>query len=135
MNKYGLKFHHIGLAVKNPNKTIIFTKNLGYEIADEVYDNLQRVYLRMCFHSEMPNIEIIYSDIPDSPIEKILKYQKEKFYHICYTTNNLKLTIKTIKEVNHLITVSYPKPAILFNNNPVSFYYISGFGIIEILEI
>jgi len=47
----------------------------------------------------------------------------------------LKKTLEDFKKDGLKIKkISKPKPAILFRNQKVSFYYISGFGIIEILE-
>ncbi len=37
-NKYGLKFHHLGLAVKETAPTIKFLSGLGYDISAAVRD-------------------------------------------------------------------------------------------------
>jgi len=135
MLNYGLKFHHLGLAVKSPDKALLFLKGLGYIPGDIILDELQKVNLIFCSHPSMPNIEIIFSTNLLGPLNVILKNTTEMLYHICYETQSVERTLEYIKNDRIKIKkISPPKPAILFLNQNVSFYYISGFGIIEILE-
>lgn len=136
LNKYNIEFHHLGLAVKNPEKTTSFLKGLGYEMSSPIFDELQQVSLIMCSHDEMPDIEIIYSSVTPSPIDLILKESNESLYHQCYTSKNVAKTLEAIKNDGfRVLNVSPQKEAILFSNKKVSFYYIKHFGLIELLEI
>ena len=137
MNKYNLHFHHLGLMTKDFKKTVFFLKNLEYQIGEEVFDHLQKVNLRLCTHSKMPKIEVIYKTdkTNDGPLDSMLKKHNEGVYHTCYTTNNLEDSLNKINKENQLMTISPPKKAILFQNKSVSFHLIRGFGLIEILEL
>ena len=135
MINYGLEFHHIGLAAKMPDKALLFLKGMGYVPGDTVLDELQNVNLIFCSHPVMPSIEIIFSTDTKGPLEAILKNSTEMIYHICFETQSLEKTLEEIKNDGiKMKMISAPKPAILFRNQKVSFYYILGFGIVEILE-
>ena len=59
-NRWGLAFHHLGLAVKEPKTAETFLTGLGYSIGETVFDPLQNVNLSMCSHLTMPDVEIIF---------------------------------------------------------------------------
>ncbi|MEN6461509.1 MAG: VOC family protein [Syntrophomonas sp.] len=135
MNKYGLIFHHLGLATQRFKDAQIFLMGMGYKINQVVYDPLQKVNLCLCENENMPTIEIIFSFEETSPIHNIISTKKEMIYHTCYETDDLNTSISLIKsDKNRIITVSGPTKAILFDNRLVSFHYIKGFGLIEILQ-
>ena len=132
-----IEFHHLGLAVKHPKKALNVLSALGYKINEPIFDPLQKVNVQMCKSSKMPDIELVYANKnTKSPIDNILKENTELAYHYCYSTNNINKSINEFKknDINPLC-ISKPKNAILFNNNKVGFYYIFGYGIIELLEI
>lgn len=129
-----LKFHHLGLATAKPDLTIRFVTAMEYTIGEEVADPLQNVRLRMCYHSHSPAIEIIYASDTPGPLQNILKTQQTAIYHTCYECEDIAATVKSIKAAGfRVLEVSPPKPAILFNNRPVAFYMVNGFGLIELL--
>ncbi len=137
MGRYGLVFDHLGLAVKKPEKAIQFLIGLGYDIGTEVYDPLQKVYLIWCRSSKMPAVELVYSTNGQStsPIDTILRDTNEMIYHQCYRSEDTSMSIQAIKnDAIRVLCVAEKKPAILFGNKLVSFYMISGFGLIEIIE-
>lgn len=135
MNKYGLNFLHLGLAVTYQDKAVIFLKGIGYHIGESIFDAMQNVNLVFCIHDTMPDIELIYRAASPGPLDTILKENTENIYHICYTCADLGQTLNKIKLENRVITISEPKPAVLFDNKKVSFYKVAGLGIIEILEV
>jgi methylmalonyl-CoA/ethylmalonyl-CoA epimerase len=135
MNKYGLQFHHLGLAVAKKAKALKFLRGLGYEIGDEIYDPIQKVNLLMCSSSGLPQIEIIMPAEKQGLLDNILKGRTELIYHTCYITNDLNSSIEAIRnDQNRIVPVAGRAPAILFGDKYVSFYLIDGFGLIEILE-
>jgi methylmalonyl-CoA/ethylmalonyl-CoA epimerase len=136
MNQLGLKFHHFGLAVKNKKSAISFLTAMGYAIGEEIYDKEQEVNLILCQCDEQPDVEVIYKSNNEGPINSILKNNETLIYHLCYMTDNINNTINNFRLKGlRAIPVSEPKPAILFNNQYVAFYFIKGFGLIELLQI
>ena len=136
-NKWGLVFHHLGLAVIDPQPAITFLAGLGYQIGPTVFDPLQNVNLGMCTHEQMPNVEIVYPTAGQGPLDKLLATHKDGLvYHMCYVCNDLDKTLDAIESDGalRLFTVSAAKPAILFGGNEVSFYVVAGVGLIEIID-
>lgn len=124
-----MKFHHIGIATENIEKTKEFIKNMMNvkEISETVYDELQDANLCMITTNEGFQIELINGKV----VEGILK-KRNYLYHTCYTVDNISKTIEElIKDGAFLI--SEEKEAKLFNNQKVAFL-MCDLGIIELLE-
>lgn len=134
-NRYHLAFHHLGLATSRSDKALIFLNGLGYEIGEKIFDPEQNVNLVLCRSQTMPAVEVVSPSNRPSPLDNLLKQKKDLVYHCCFITPDLKAALANIeRDQNRLICVAPPKPAVLFGGNPVSFYLINGFGLIEIIE-
>jgi methylmalonyl-CoA/ethylmalonyl-CoA epimerase len=137
VNKLGLSFHHIGLAVSQVKPAIAFLSELGYEVGPIVSDPLQGVQLIMCLHATAPAVEII-SPSPDhkGPVNELTKKNPSGIvYHTCYETTDLTASLDHAKSLGlSVYCISEPKPAVLFGGRKVSFYRIGGMGLVEILE-
>ena len=129
-----VKFHHFGLAVKNFSKSIQFYKNLGYHLTEAIVDPLQNVELVFCTHKIHPSIELVKPINSDSPIMNYLIKNNEIIYHTCYEVINITEGINLLFPNIRVFCVSKPKPAILFNNRLVAFYYVNNVGLIELLQ-
>jgi methylmalonyl-CoA/ethylmalonyl-CoA epimerase len=136
LNDFGLRFHHLGLAVRRPNDAAVLLRGLGYRIGEPIFDPEQNVNITMCTHGEMPDIEVICPGQGKGPIDGLVARHKNGIvYHLCYVTDNLADTLKRLNDEElRLQCVSPPKPAILFGGRRVSFYMIVGIGLIEIVE-
>jgi methylmalonyl-CoA/ethylmalonyl-CoA epimerase len=113
-----------------------FAQLLGYEIGEPVFDPEQNVHLAMCNHKSQPALELIWPGNLKGPIDALVqRHAYGIIYHPCYATGNLAAALAAF-EANGVtpICVSPPKPALLFNGKKVSFYNISGVGLVEILE-
>ena len=129
-----INFHHYGLALKEFNNAITFHTNLGYHCTEIIYDSLQNVELVLCTLNNFPTVELVKPRNSNSPINNYLKKNNEMIYHVCYEINDSEEDLKRIFGKNRAICVSTPKPAILFHNRLVSFYYINDVGLIELLQ-
>jgi catechol 2,3-dioxygenase-like lactoylglutathione lyase family enzyme len=135
MNKFGLSFHHLGLAVKDVDRALNFVADLGYHASEPVRDELQNVNLVFCTSESMPAVEIIWPTETSGPVSDILKFRDELIYHSCYESSDLQKTLTAIRKEGHLIVcISPPTSAPLFSGRKVSFYNVRGLGLIEILE-
>jgi Glyoxalase/Bleomycin resistance protein/Dioxygenase superfamily len=136
-NKWGLVFHHLGLAVKDREPASLFLTGLGYRIGPTIHDPLQNVLLSMCAHDRMPDVEIISPADGPGPLDKLLASHKDGLvYHMCYTSADLDETLEALESDGHLSirSVSPPKEAILFGGKRVSFYLVDDVGLIEIID-
>jgi len=129
-----INFHHYGLALKDFNNAIKFHANLGYQCSEIIFDSLQNVELVLCTSDNFPTVELVKPYNSNSPISNYLKKNNEMIYHVCYEINNYEEDLIRIFGENRAICVSTPKPAILFENRLVSFYYITDVGLIELLQ-
>ncbi len=121
-----MKFHHIGIATKDIDKTLDWVRNQFdvVSVSDKVYDKNQDAYLQM-IETNGVNIELVSGNVVEKFIEKNITY-----YHICYEVDNLD---KSIAEFQQSIVISKPTEAILFNNRRVAFI-MTPIGIVELLE-
>jgi methylmalonyl-CoA/ethylmalonyl-CoA epimerase len=136
MNHLGLRFHHLGLAVRRPGDATRFLGALGYELAEPIFDPEQQVHLIMGRHSgTMPDVEVIYPTTK-SPADNWIKLHPDGLvYHVCYVARDLAATLAAMAEAElRAICVAPPTPAVLFDGRPVSFYNIVGMGLCEIIE-
>lgn len=131
---FGLRFDHLGLATREPEKTLSFLRGLGYSTPSAVHDPLQGVNLVLCEHAAMPAVEVIFAAGPSGPLDAILAQQPQAVYHLCFRASALGQSLAAMKAAGHrLLGVSPPKPAVLFGGLEVSFYMVRGFGLIEII--
>jgi methylmalonyl-CoA/ethylmalonyl-CoA epimerase len=136
-NKYGLSFHHLGLAAAKPEPARVFLQGLGYKVGKLVFDPLQDVNLQICEHPTMPLVEIVCPGQGDGRLNALLARHREGLvYHVCYRTADLGASLRAIEAQPGLkvLCVSPPQPAVLFNGDPVSFYVVAGVGMIEVIE-
>lgn len=134
MNKFGLEFHHIGLATDNFELTLKILKKLGYKTKSIKFNKNYNVKNAICISKTHPTIEIVSKKSGKSVIDNILKKNKQLVYHICYICDNFKECYKKFKKNNIeiiKISKSYISP---FEKVDSSFFYINGIGIIEIFD-
>ncbi len=134
---FGLRFHHLGLALPDPAPATLFLRGQGYRLAAAVRDPLQQADLAMWSHAAAPNVEVISPAASgEGPVATVLETHPDGLvYHLCYTTADLEQTLDQLEGHGlRPFEVSPPKPAILFGGERVSFYMILGMGLIEIIE-
>jgi catechol 2,3-dioxygenase-like lactoylglutathione lyase family enzyme len=131
-----LNFHHLGLAVRRPEEATAFVSVLGYRISETVFDPEQNVYLAICSHDTEPTVEIIWPGETKGPVHSLtMHHPAGVIYHICYSTDDLGAALAGLEKAGlRVVCVSTPKPAPLFGGRKVSFYNVSGIGLMEILE-
>lgn len=124
-----MKLHHIGIACQDIDKSLLWIKKIFdvTAVSEIVFDKEQNVHLCLIKTNNNVTIELILGITVNSLIKKGVSY-----YHICFTVKDIFSEIKRLKETGAIL-VSPPKPAILFNNKLVAFFY-THFGLIKLLE-
>ena len=112
---------------------------LNPEILDNSISELYSLgYFRILYYEihKFSNFLLKVLSITDGMvvINNYLKKNNEMIYHVCYEINDSEEDLRRIFGKNRAICVSTPKPAILFDNRLVSFYYINDVGLIELLQ-
>lgn len=135
-NLHGLKFHHIGLAVRREEPALRLAKLLGYTVGEQVYDEIQNVCLRMCDHPTEPGLEIISAGPTPGPVDVMVqRHTSGIVYHTCYETENLAATLDALTGAGmKSVCIAPPRPALLFHHRRVCFYNVLGLGLVEFLE-
>ena len=136
MSGFGLHFHHLGLAVRHVEEAVRFLRGLGYSIGELVFDAEQNVNVIMCAHDSMPAVEVIYPGSRPGPVDNLVnRFSSGIVYHACYNTDSVEASVAAIRQAGlRVIPVSKEKSAVLFGGKHVSFYVISGMGLVEMIE-
>lgn len=128
------KFHHIGVACYDIEKTFAHYESIGYMKNDIIFDPLQNIKICFLIHvKNLPCIELLAPVDCNSPVWGTLKKIGVGPYHICYAVPNIEEAIKKLRDNKYLL-VSKPKPACAIENREVAFLYHNDVGLIEILE-
>ena len=123
-------FHHIGIATKDIDETLVYIKNVYKNIdtiSDIIYDKLQDASLCMVTLKDGINIELVSGNQVNGYIKKRIS-----LYHTCWEVDDINKAIE-LQVDSGAFLVSEPKEAILFNNRRVAFVY-SDIGLVELLE-
>ena len=135
MNRFGLRFHHFGLAVPEAGPALRYLQALGYQAGPVVFDPLQSVNLALCRHTEMPDVELVWPGAVASPIDQLLKRRGPHVYHLCYGAASVPAAIAAMEASGfNVAVISEAKPAVLFGGRAVSFYSVAEIGVIELLD-
>ncbi len=131
----GLKFHHFGLAVREPGSAFRYLKALGYTEGMAIFDPLQRVNVAMRYHDNMPDVEIIWPGAGPSPIDNLIKLNGSMIYHLCYTTDDPDAALAGLAAAGlDVLPIGVPQPAVLFGGREVSFYSVNQVTLIELIH-
>lgn len=128
-----LKFHHIGIACRDINKTKAFYLTMGYVDAPIVDDAQQHV--RVCFLDKpgAPRLELLEPLDEQNPVSRTLQVVGVSPYHLCYEVRDIKAAIAELRRQRFLL-VSGPVPACAMNNRLVAFLFNKDNGLMEIVE-
>jgi catechol 2,3-dioxygenase-like lactoylglutathione lyase family enzyme len=134
LEAFGLRFHHLGLAVPGPDEAFRFLAGLGYAAGAQIFDPLQGVHLAMRHHLSMPDVEVIWPGEGPSPIDGMIK-RGNMIYHLGFVAADAAAALGAMESNGfRVFALGEPKPARLFGGTPVSFHRVDGFGLIELLH-
>jgi len=130
-----LRFHHIGVAVRDIRKAIpLFQDLFGYELRSGPFDDpIQKV--SVCFLSRRDEdmmIELVAPLGDDSPVTGKLKAGGGA-YHICYEVPDIRASIKHFVE-KHSVLISGPDPAVAFNQREIAWLMTEARVLVELVQ-
>ena len=128
-----MKFHHIGIAVKEIEKTAAVYVQGGYNKSTITFDPIQNVNICWLVKDGMPTIELLAPVDEKSPVNKTLEKNGVTPYHTCYIVDDIESAVKELRKQKYII-VSKPEPAVAINNCKVAFLYNKNIGLIELVE-
>ena len=127
------KFHHIGIAVKDIDKTATIYVNGGYEMSGIIFDPIQNVDICWLTKDGMPVVELLAPVDESSPICKIIDKNGVIPYHICYVVDDIDQAIAELRKLKYVL-VSKPVEAVAIHNCKVAFLHHRHVGLIELVE-
>ena len=128
-----MKFHHIGVAVKDIDKTASVYVAGGYKQSDTTFDPVQNVNICWLTKEGMPTVELLAPVDDSSPVCKTLEKNGVTPYHTCYTVDNIETAMDALRKMKY-VAVSKPEVAPAISNSKVAFMYNRNVGLIELVE-
>lgn len=128
------KFHHIGIAVFNIEKTAIEYIDAGYTISEIIIEPVQKVKVAYAYKEGFPTIELLAPLNEKSPVCAVLKSRGVSPYHVCYAVSNIALAIQELKE-RKFMALARPVPGHGLNDALTVFMYKKDTGLIQLVEI
>ena len=128
-----LKFHHIGVAVKDISATAAIYVAGGYKQSATIYDPEQNVNICWLTKAGMPVVELLEPVDETSPVNKTLEKNGVITYHTCYIVDDIEQAVKDLRKMKYVI-VSRPVEAVAIHGCKVSFLYNKNVGLIELVE-
>lgn len=128
-----MKFHHIGVAVKEIDKTAAVYVAGGYAQSSTTFDPVQNVKICWLTKDGMPTVELLAPVDETSPVCKTLEKSGVTLYHSCYIVEDIKQAMDDLRKMKYVV-VSNPVEAPAINNSKVCFLFNRNVGLIELVE-
>lgn len=128
-----MKFHHIGVAVKDIEKTAAVYVAGGYKQSATTLDPTQNVYICWLVKEGMPTVELLAPVDETSPVCRTVEKNGVTPYHTCYAVEDIDAAVAELRKMKYVI-VSKPEPAPAISNHRVCFLYNKNVGLIELVE-
>jgi methylmalonyl-CoA/ethylmalonyl-CoA epimerase len=128
-----LQFHHVGIACRQIDKTVVFYQAMGYTASAVVDDPLQHV--RVCFLEKegAPRLELLEPLDDQSPVARTLATAGVTPYHFCYEVQDIDAAIASLRKQRFLL-VNGPVPACAMDDRQVAFLFKKDNGLVELVE-
>ena len=128
-----MKFHHIGVAVKDIDKTAAVYVQGGYSQSVTTFDSIQNVNICWLTKEGMPTVELLAPVDETSPVCKTLEKNGVTPYHTCYIVENIEQAMAVLRKMKY-VAVSKPEVAPAISNCKVCFLFNKNVGLIELVE-
>ena len=128
-----MKFHHIGLAVKNIQATAAVYVGGGYKRSERIFDPVQNVNICWLTKEGMPVIELLEPVDETSPVSKTLEKNGVTPYHTCYIVEDIEQAVRDLRKLKY-VAVSKPVGAVAIHGRKVCFLFNKNVGLIDLLE-
>ena len=124
-----MEIHHIGIACNNIEEEIVAIRKLHRikKCSEILFDEEQNARVCLLTIQESIPIELVSG----TPVVNLLS-KGITYYHLGFGVTDIQKEARRLTN-SGAIQVSHPKPAILFSNKMVAFFY-SPYGLIELVE-
>lgn len=128
------KLDHIGIAVNSLEEGSVFYKALGFHGMHVEVVEKERVKVGMFETTNRARVELLEPTTPDSPVGRFLEKRGPGIHHICFRVNDLRATIRKLKEEG--VTMINDEPSIGAHNCLIAFVHPKSAGgvLVELSE-
>lgn len=127
------RFHHIGVATIDIEKTAEIYVNAGYSKTGTIYDPIQNVYICFLQKEGMPMVELLAPKDENSPVCKTLDKNGVTPYHTCYTVDDIDQAVADLRKLSY-VALGKPVEACAIHNNKICFLFNKAVGLIELVQ-
>ncbi len=127
------KFHHVGVAVHDIERTAKFYLDAGYTMTPITYDPIQNIHITFLSKEGMPEVELLAPHDEHSPVNQTLQKSGVTPYHFCYAVSDVEDAIQRLKKLRY-VPISNPAEAVAIGCRRVCFLYNKDVGLIELVE-
>lgn len=130
-----LKFHHIGIFVRNLEDGITSLLNIipSEKISPIIKDEVLGVMVQFLSDSSGIIYELVAPYGNNNPVENVLNTKKNILNHVAYISNDFSNDSYNLR-AGGAIPIGKPNPAKAFNGKQVAFFLIQLGFIIELIE-
>lgn len=128
-----MKFHHIGVAVKDIEKTAAVYVQGGYTQSIVTFDSIQNVNICWLTKEGMPTVELLAPVDELSPVCKILEKNGVTPYHTCYIVDDMESAVTSLRKMKYVVVVKQVEASAI-TNCKVCFLFNKNVGLIELVE-
>ena len=127
------RFHHIGYAVKDIEKTSRYYTNASWSLSEVQVEENQNVKIAFLSKPSVPLIELVAPLNDTSPITSIIKRNNGvSTYHICYEVDDIDAALSELRKMQYIVLF---EPLIIATMNcKICYLYNKHVGLIEIIE-
>ncbi len=129
----GLKFHHIGYAVKDIDLTSSMYLSAGWNISETIIDTTQNAKIAFLKKDGMPDIELVAPVDKNSPVNKTIEKAGITPYHICYETDDINSAIAELRKKKFIVLFK-PVAAPAIDNKLISYLFHKDVGLVELVQ-
>lgn len=129
----GLRFHHIGYAVKSLQKAKERFATLGYTLSDDLEVDTQDALVAYARKDGSPLVELLEPMSPNSPVQKMIDV-RPGVYHICFAVNDINASIEDLQK-EKFVLLAEPVPGHGLDDALTSFLFHRDIGLIQLAEI
>lgn len=128
-----LRFHHLGVACRSITLERRGWEILGYRQEGELFSDPLQGINGLFISGPGPRMELL-EPLPGAETLSPFLKAGTKMYHQAYEAPDLGMAMEALRKIRAKV-VSPPKPAIAFNERPVTFFVLPNSLIIELIEM
>ena len=131
--KNNLKFHHLGIATKNIEKSVAVYAEIGYSVSEIKEEPSQNVRIAFLKKADSPTLELVEATIADSPISRMVMQSGTTPYHTCYEVDDIWDAIDELEDRNFR-TLFEPIKSDVMDNGLFCYLFSTEIGLIELYQ-